>query len=71
MLAISSITPHPGQPRRHFDEAALDELAASIAARGVIQPVIVRPQARAAISWSPANAAGAPRSAHNFMKYQP
>ncbi len=43
MLTISAISPHPDQPRRHFDEAALDELAASIAARGVIQPVIVRP----------------------------
>lgn len=41
-LAVSAIEPHPEQPRRHFDEAALDELAASIAARGVIQPVIVR-----------------------------
>jgi ParB family chromosome partitioning protein len=37
------IEPHPDQPRRHFDEFALEELAASIAARGVIQPVIVRP----------------------------
>ncbi len=43
LLAVAAIEPHPGQPRRHFDEAALDELAASIAARGVIQPVIVRP----------------------------
>lgn len=43
MLAIADIEPHPTQPRRHFDEAALDELAASIAQRGVIQPVIVRP----------------------------
>ena len=43
MLAVADIEPHPEQPRRHFDEAALDELAASIAARGVIQPVIVRP----------------------------
>lgn len=42
-LAVSAIEPHPGQPRRRFDEAALDELAASIAQRGVIQPVIVRP----------------------------
>ncbi len=42
-LSIAEIVPHPDQPRRHFDEAALDELAASIAARGVIQPVIVRP----------------------------
>ncbi len=44
-LAIADIEPHPDQPRRHFDEAALEELAASIAARGVIQPVIVRPLA--------------------------
>jgi ParB family chromosome partitioning protein len=44
MLAIADIVPHPDQPRRHFDNAALDELAASIAARGVIQPIIVRPQ---------------------------
>ena len=42
-LAVADIEPHPEQPRRYFDEAALDELAASIAARGVIQPVIVRP----------------------------
>ena len=44
-LAVADIEPHPAQPRRHFDEAALDELAQSIAARGVIQPVIVRPMA--------------------------
>ena len=43
MLAIADIEPHPEQPRRIFAEDALDELAASIAQRGVIQPVIVRP----------------------------
>ena len=43
-LATASIEPLPGNPRKHFDEAALDELAASISARGVIQPIIVRPQ---------------------------
>ena len=42
-LAVAAIEPHPDQPRRRFDEAALDELAASIAQRGVIQPVIVTP----------------------------
>ena len=42
-LALASIKPLPGNPRKHFDEAALDELAASIATRGVIQPIIVRP----------------------------
>ncbi len=43
MLALASIKPLPGNPRKHFDESALDELAASIATRGVIQPIIVRP----------------------------
>jgi ParB family chromosome partitioning protein len=43
-LPLSEIRPHPGQPRRWFDEEALDDLARSIAQRGVIQPVIVRPR---------------------------
>jgi len=42
-LPVAAIEPHPEQPRRHFDETALAELAESIARRGVIQPVIVRP----------------------------
>jgi ParB family chromosome partitioning protein len=41
-LPVAQIVPHPDQPRRHFDEAALEELAASIAQRGVIQPIVVR-----------------------------
>ena len=43
MMPVSSIEPHLDQPRRHFDEAALEELAASIQARGLIQPIVVRP----------------------------
>jgi len=43
MVPIASIEPHPGQPRRIFQEDALVELAASIESRGVIQPIIVRP----------------------------
>ena len=43
MIPVASIEPHPGQPRRIFQEEALAELAASIQARGVIQPIIVRP----------------------------
>ena len=43
LLAVSSIEPHPENPRVHFEEGALDDLAKSIASRGVIQPVIVRP----------------------------
>lgn len=43
VLPIANIEPHPEQPRTHFDEEALAELAASIESRGVIQPIIVRP----------------------------
>jgi ParB family transcriptional regulator, chromosome partitioning protein len=43
MVPIASIEPHPGQPRRIFQEESLVELAASIQARGVIQPIVVRP----------------------------
>ena len=42
-IPVADIEPLPGQPRTHFREEALDELASSIAARGVIQPIIVRP----------------------------
>jgi len=44
-LRVAAIEPHPDQPRRQFDEGSLQELAASIGERGVIQPVIVRPLA--------------------------
>jgi ParB family chromosome partitioning protein len=43
MMPVSSIEPHLDQPRRHFDEEALEELAASIKQRGLIQPIVVRP----------------------------
>ena len=43
IIPVASIEPHPGQPRRSFDEASLTELAESIAARGLIQPIVVRP----------------------------
>jgi ParB family chromosome partitioning protein len=46
MLSVSAMAPHPGQPRRHFDDAALQDLAASIAARGVLQPIVVRPHGK-------------------------
>jgi ParB family chromosome partitioning protein len=42
-IPIASIEPNPAQPRRIFAEDALAELAESISARGVIQPIIVRP----------------------------
>ncbi|HEX9963707.1 MAG TPA: ParB/RepB/Spo0J family partition protein [Allosphingosinicella sp.] len=43
MMPVSSIEPHLDQPRRHFDEEALEELADSIRTRGLIQPIVVRP----------------------------
>ena len=43
MISVGAISPHPEQPRRHFDETKLEELAASIAERGIIQPIVVRP----------------------------
>ncbi|MCC2977679.1 ParB/RepB/Spo0J family partition protein [Sphingomonas sp. PL-96] len=46
LLPVTAMGPHPGQPRRHFDEAALDDLAASIALRGLIQPIVVRPHGK-------------------------
>ncbi|MDJ1009456.1 MAG: ParB/RepB/Spo0J family partition protein [Paracoccaceae bacterium] len=42
MVAIERLHPNPDQPRRHFDGPSLAELAESIAARGIIQPLIVR-----------------------------
>ncbi len=42
-IPVADIEPLPGQPRTSFDEDALDALASSIAARGVIQPIIVSP----------------------------
>jgi len=41
-LPIERVVPNPDQPRRDFDEAALQELSASIAEKGIIQPLIVR-----------------------------
>ena len=39
----TDISPNPDQPRRHFDEEALHELAASIREHGIIQPLVVTP----------------------------
>lgn len=42
-LSLASIQPNPRQPRRHFDATALAELAESIKARGLLQPLVVTP----------------------------
>ena len=43
ILVHHDITPDPDQPRKAFDPAALAELADSIAANGLLQPILVRP----------------------------
>ena len=42
-IEVGRIRPNPAQPRLHFDEESIAELADSIAQRGVLQPVLVRP----------------------------
>ena len=45
-ISVDHIVRSPFQPRRHFDEAALQELAASIERQGVLQPLVVRSKAQ-------------------------
>ncbi len=44
-LPVDRVFSNPSQPRQHFDEDALQDLAASIREHGVLQPVLVRPRA--------------------------
>ena len=46
LLSISDIDPNYEQPRKTFDETALNELAQSIATHGVIQPIVVTPMGK-------------------------
>ena len=42
MVPVDQLVPDPGQPRRHFDETALAELAESVKREGILQPLLVR-----------------------------
>lgn len=42
-IAVDALEPSPFQPRRAMDSTALAELAASIKARGILQPLLIRP----------------------------
>lgn len=44
-LAIHDVVPNPDQPRKSFDQGALQELAQSIKEHGLLQPITVRPTA--------------------------
>jgi ParB family chromosome partitioning protein len=50
-LPVAVLKPNPLQPRKHFDQKELDELAASIREKGMLQPILVRPVAGAADSY--------------------
>ncbi|HET9667835.1 MAG TPA: ParB/RepB/Spo0J family partition protein, partial [Desertimonas sp.] len=41
-ISVAEITPNPNQPRVHFDEESLGELADSIGQLGLLQPILVR-----------------------------
>ena len=45
LASIGALHPNPGQPRQKMDEEALQSLSDSIAAHGVLQPILVRPHA--------------------------
>ena len=42
LVPVEKLVPNPDQPRRHFDDDNLNDLAASVAEKGVIQPLLVR-----------------------------
>ncbi len=42
-IDVGKLEPNPYQPRKHFEESALDELAGSIKRHGVVQPLVVSP----------------------------
>ena len=42
-IEVGRIRPNPNQPRMHFSEESIDELADSIGERGVLQPILLRP----------------------------
>jgi ParB/RepB/Spo0J family partition protein len=50
-VPLAAVRPNPAQPRRHFDEGKLAELAASIAANGLLQPLSVRPDHDGPADW--------------------
>jgi ParB family transcriptional regulator, chromosome partitioning protein len=51
MAPIESLKPNPDQPRKTFDKDDLDELAASIRDKGVLQPILVRTQPGEEGTW--------------------
>ena len=59
-IELSKISVNPNQPRREFDETALEELADSIREIGIIQPITLRKVSDDEYRLLPENAATAP-----------
>jgi ParB family chromosome partitioning protein len=51
LVPLDLIRPNPDQPRKRFDDEALEELAQSIRLKGIIQPLIVRPDPERPGGW--------------------
>ncbi|MBK1663234.1 chromosome partitioning protein ParB [Rhodospirillum rubrum] len=43
VLPVGALVPNPDQPRRHFDEEAIADLTESIRAKGILSPILARP----------------------------
>lgn len=78
LVETEKILPNPDQPRKFFDQEKLDELAASIKERGVLQPVIIRTGEDGQVflvagerRWRAAKMAGAERMPCIFTKGNP
>ena len=60
-LPIEYLKASPNNPRKHFADSDLDDLAASIREKGLLQPIMVRPRSDGAMRSWPASGAGARR----------
>ena len=67
-LPLEAIERNPEQPRKRFEEAKLEELAASIREHGIVEPILVRQGGRRSTGSSPASGAGARRSAPGLQE---
>ena len=75
-VRLDRIDPNPFQPRRDFPEDSLKELADSIRASGVVQPILVAPQRPSrgplpARSWRTSMARGPPCRPRNRSRHDP
>lgn len=68
-LKLSDIRPNPNQPRTVFDEEALQELASSIKAIGIVQPITVREVGTGSTRLLPGSVGSGLRSWPDWKRY--